>query len=415
MNPSSKTSLPTEDKHSPREKSSTHALSNQIDADGIDTNFLGSCGSVDLLLEHMTDAIILTKSDETIVYVNPAWEQQNRYKLDEVRGLTPAALHAYSEQPVWQTMQAAIQRDETWHGEVRNMRADGSDYETDLTIVPIQNGGGAPLYFVWINRDVTEEKMLAREQERFVTEVSHELRTPLTNIKFYLSLLEKGTLDNQARYIQTLKREAKRLQSITEDMLLISQFDMDKIEPSIESIDLNNLVLDVVAARTKLAKTHEVTIRYRSTSDPLLAKESLLESDNDLLAELLGQLLTNAIVYTGAGGKVEIETSICEKDEQMCCAISVCDSGFGIEASERERIFDRFYRGRSSHKMSISGTGLGLTICQQIADCLGGTLELESRPHIGSTFTFFLPLVDQQPVDQKTQQDSVLSRSAVLI
>lgn len=354
-------------------------------------------GSVALILDHLDDAIIIfTKNDETIIYVNPAWEQLNGYTLDEIRGQTGAFLHSSSSHTPWKQARAVIQHGKSWRGEVANRRADGTEYKTFMTITPLKNQQGESVYFAGVTHGDATKNALRQAQNALVNGLSHKLRTPLTNIKFYLSLLEKGAPDNRDRYMETLKRETKRLQAITNEMLLLSQFDMGEIEIYVEPIDLNKFISDLVTANVGLADAHEVEVRYAVDSDALYTESTVpkpeLESDTTLLKELLRQLLTNAIVYTSPGGEIEITTSQRKAGDQRWCAIAIRDSGFGIDPSEQERIFERFYRGRSSYEMSVSGTGLGLAICKLAAEHLGGKIELESTLAVGSTFTILLPL-----------------------
>lgn len=226
----------------------------------------------------------------------------------------------------------------------------------------------------------------------FVDDISHKLRTPLTNIKLYIALLEKSNPSNQARYTETLKRETNRLQHITEDMLMLSQFDLGKIEPCFELVDLAELLRDVVEAHKGLALSREVVLHDCAVGETPHTKFASVHSDTLLLKEAMQQLLTNAIVYTKKGGEVIVEATLRADGKQKWCAIAVRDTGAGIDAAEAKHIFERSYRGRSSLEMGIAGTGFGLTICREIASYLNGLIELKSALGVGSTFTLLLPI-----------------------
>ena len=399
MDPSTKISLPPEKQHSPQNASALYSPKSKSEFDFVNSssaipNSIEQIGSMDMLLQHVTDAVVLIKADQTIMYANSAWESLTGYTLDRVRGLSYALLQPSSEQAAWQSIHSIVEHGQTWRGELLALRVDGSEYESSLTIAPMYNDGGKLIYFAVVSRDISKEKMYLRAQETFITDVSHELRTPLTNINFYLSLLAKGAPDQQERYLETLNRESRRLQKITEDMLLLSQLDMDRVEPSVETIPLAGLLTDIVASRIMLANAKQVSIHYRPDHDLTGDAEPIsLESDKTLLAELLTQLLTNAITYTDVGGDVELEAGVFEKAGQMWCTISIRDNGFGVDRNEHELIFERFYRGTASHEMDISGTGLGLPLSRQIASRLGGKIEIESALQKGSTFTLSLPIV----------------------
>ncbi|MFN8595374.1 MAG: ATP-binding protein [Anaerolineae bacterium] len=223
-----------------------------------------------------------------------------------------------------------------------------------------------------------------RTKDQFVSNVSHELRTPLTNIKLYLNLLERGKPERSEEYMQTLRRETARLDKMIEDLLDLSRLDLGvtKIEPV--PTDLDDWLRQLIADRLQLANERGLTLEYEPVHDLPLAL-----IDPARLAEVVTNLVMNAIHYTPSGGTVNVSTGLCG-DEQKWVTFTVRDTGYGISAKDRPHVFERFYRGEVGRKATAPGTGLGLAISKEIVERLGGRLTLDSEPGQGAAFTVWL-------------------------
>jgi phosphoserine phosphatase RsbU/P len=232
---------------------------------------------------------------------------------------------------------------------------------------------------------------LSRLKSDFVSNVSHELRTPLANIITYLDLLDHGRPEKREQYMATLKREARLLQVLIEDLLQISRLDLGRAGPVMAPVDVNALVTQLVGDRTRLFADHGLTLRAETR-----AGLPCVPGDQKMLVQVLTNLMTNAMNYTPAGGTVTLRTSpgmggFGQTDGAwVACAVS--DDGPGITPEEQARLFERFYRGAAARRSGALGTGLGLAICQEIMARHGGHLTVESTMGQGSTFTLWLPL-----------------------
>jgi signal transduction histidine kinase len=228
--------------------------------------------------------------------------------------------------------------------------------------------------------------MLARLDEsfererRFTADASHELRTPIAAIQVIVGT----TLENHrssADYEQALvdiAEEAERLRTVSEDLLLLARG--DRHQPAArERVDLALLLDDVTASMRPLAEEKGLTLKL-DASGPLS-----LQGDTDRLIRLFVNLLDNAIKYTEKG--TITVTAGHAPDKQLC--ITVADTGVGIAPNHVPHIFERFYRTDASR--STRGTGLGLTIAQEIAQAHGGTIQVESSVGVGTSFTVLLP------------------------
>ncbi len=240
-------------------------------------------------------------------------------------------------------------------------------------------------------------------KSRFISNVSHELRTPLTSIRLYLRLLERGRRGEWTRYLDSLSREAERLQALIESILTISKLDAGHMQVELRPMDLNHLL-------QVLATDREPLFIRRGLLLHLDLAENLphVWADPKLIEQVVTNLLTNAMNYTPSGGEVRLRTALFREDGRSWVTFSVQDTGPGIPAEEREHLFERFYRGSAGYASKAPGTGLGLSICKEIVDLHRGRITVESIPRRGSTFTVWLPYTaepHQEEHDPHDQQD----------
>jgi len=228
------------------------------------------------------------------------------------------------------------------------------------------------------NRQLQE---LDRAKDQFISNVNHELRTPLANIKLYLSLLERGKPEKHAEYLQTLRREQRRLEKMIEDLLDLSRLDLGvtRIEPV--PVQLDGVLRPLVADRLHLAIERGLSLEYEAAPDvpPVLA-------DPERLTEVVTNLVTNAVNYTPSGGRIAVTTAAADG----WVTLAVRDTGPGIAAEDLPHLFERFYRGQVGRRASAPGTGLGLAISREIVERLGGRITVESEPGQGAVFTVWL-------------------------
>jgi GAF domain-containing protein len=237
------------------------------------------------------------------------------------------------------------------------------------------------------------EQALAKAQAadqlktRFVADVSHELRTPLTNIRLYLDLLDKGRTEKFADYLETLHRETSRLIDLIEDLLTVSRLDAGTAEMEPIWIDLNSMAAGLVEDRRRLVARVDLSIEF----DPQLDLP-LVRADERMISQVVANLMTNAVNYTPAGGRITVRTDTIADGEKKWARLAVVDTGLGIPENELPRLFERFFRGSASRARGISGTGLGLAICKEILDRHGGRITAVSEAGKGSAFTVWLPV-----------------------
>jgi signal transduction histidine kinase/uncharacterized PurR-regulated membrane protein YhhQ (DUF165 family) len=234
-----------------------------------------------------------------------------------------------------------------------------------------------------------------RLKTQFVSDVSHELRTPLSNILLYLELLGMGKPDRFESYLATLSRETERLVVLIDDLLTVSRLDADTVELKSNVVDLNSIARSLVEDRKRLFAKKDLQVGFELCGDlPGVI------ADDRMLSQVVANLMTNAMNYTSPGGRVTISTALEKENGKRWATLTVRDTGFGINKDEQDRVFQRFYRGEASRKVSAPGTGLGLAICEEIIQRHAGRISLESEQGAGSAFTIWLPL-ESEPLSRK--------------
>jgi signal transduction histidine kinase len=244
-----------------------------------------------------------------------------------------------------------------------------------------------------VHQDVTALKEAERLKDEFIGIAAHELRTPVAVLKGYAQMLIRQTArgngpelaDWQMEALQNIDQATVRLVALTEDLLDVTRLQAGRLHLSCEPGDLVALVRRVV---TRLQMTTEQHTLSLHTDLPYL----IVEADSQRLEQVLTNVITNAVKYSPQGGPIDI--AIEEDCRKKIAQISVRDFGIGIPLEQQPRIFGRFVRAENTNAYGITGTGLGLYLCREIIERLGGHIWFESVENRGSTFFLTLPLSD---------------------
>jgi signal transduction histidine kinase len=233
-------------------------------------------------------------------------------------------------------------------------------------------------------RHEVERELLRR---RFVTFVSHQLQTPLVAIHQYLDVLTRleGTADAEAKrasWMERCLRRTEEMQQLIRDWLTLAEVESGTMVQRREPVDVNHIVDEIVQTYQELARAHAVTL-----TAVLPEGGCVLRADRSGITVLIDNLVVNAIKYNRPAGSVTVTVEVGGGE----AVISVADTGIGIPVGDRPKLFDEFYRVHTPGTAKTSGTGLGLPICRRIVAELGGTIEVDSEEHVGSTFRVRLP------------------------
>jgi signal transduction histidine kinase len=239
-------------------------------------------------------------------------------------------------------------------------------------------------YLLWL--DVRRESRLAEMRSQFVSSVSHELKTPLTAIRMFAETLRMGRstdLNTQAEYLDTIINESERLTRLLNNVLDFSQIEQGKKTYQLVPTSLVEVVHTA-------ARALEYPLAQQGFELRLDVEESLpaLNADGDALQQAILNLLTNAMKYSGASREIDLRL----ERQNGQAVIQVTDYGLGIAREEQTTIFENFYRVLTPESKLIPGTGLGLTLVSHVAKAHGGSVEVQSAPGEGSTFSIHLPM-----------------------
>jgi len=239
---------------------------------------------------------------------------------------------------------------------------------------------------VMVLHDITELRRLEQVRTEFVANVSHELRTPLTAIHGYLETLLDGALEepeNARRFLEIVFRHTERLGRLTDDLTDLSNIELGRISLRLEPTSVADVADSVLAIIAPRAVTGQVTVAAK-----LPAGLPEVVADRDRLAQILINLVDNAVKYTPKGGRVWLEGRV---REPGVVEVAVCDTGTGIPKADLPRLTERFYRVDKARSRELGGTGLGLAIVKHLVLAHGGELTIDSELWKGTTVRFTLP------------------------
>jgi signal transduction histidine kinase len=238
--------------------------------------------------------------------------------------------------------------------------------------------------------DARRQLALAQQKTDFVSNVSHELKTPLTSIRMFAELMQNGRGESSAKYPQYLRIimvEAERLTRLINNVLDFARLERKQKQFDKKPIDLHAVIERAWEGHELHLRESGFTTRWQAAPGPYP-----VFGDEDALAQILVNLLSNAEKYAGERKEVELHTYL---DSGYAC-VSVLDRGVGVPAGDERKIFESFYRAHDSLSSGIQGSGLGLTLALQLAREHGGEVVYQPRTGGGSNFTLRIPLVKQE-------------------
>ena len=239
-----------------------------------------------------------------------------------------------------------------------------------------------PARSIVITRDITQTERVDAMRRDFVANVSHELRTPLTVVNGFLETLLDSDMpldDQRRRHLQLMHEQAGRMNRLIEDLLMLSRLESQESALLEEEVDMPRLLAEVVdEARALSNGRHAIE---------LASAAAKVRGSRDELRSAIGNLVSNAIRYTPAGGRIRVAWRLTDDG----ALVDVEDTGIGVAAEHIPRLTERFYRVDKSRSRETGGTGLGLAIVKHVLLRHDGRLDVVSTPGAGSTFSAWLP------------------------
>ena len=223
-----------------------------------------------------------------------------------------------------------------------------------------------------------------RLRRNLTADVAHELRTPLSNIQGYLEAIKDGLIQPTPETIDTIHGQALHLSRLVEDLRLLAQAEAGALQLQISPASLDDLLQSSVEAVRPRADAKGVTLNL--APQPSLPP---VELDATRIAQVIGNLLENAITHTPQGGAITVSAA---RAANNAVQITVSDTGHGIPSEHLPHLFDRFYRADPSRARATGGVGLGLTIARRLIEAHNGTIQAQSAPNQGTSFTLTLPI-----------------------
>ena len=330
---------------------------------------------LDTLFLHMADGVVAFDQQGRVIHSNPATE---RMLLRSV-GADSSYEELFGDLFPLHEVEAM-----EGQGHLSAERVVGGQY-LELLLAPFARGNqGGVLVLI---HDVTAQRKAEQMRKDFVANVSHELRTPLTNIRSYAETLADNYADlppNMAQnFLNVILNESDRMTHIVQDLLTLSRFDSGRSELNLTRFPFAKAVSDTYQAVLMEAQRHGHTIRLDM---PGQLPEVL--ADSERVMQVMMNIVSNAIKYTPDGGTIVLSAGA-EGDKVW---MSVDDNGIGIPDSDRDRIFERFYRVDKARSRQSGGTGLGLSIAYEIMKLHEGDLHLVDKAGPGLTIRMELPV-----------------------
>jgi PAS domain S-box-containing protein len=367
------------------------------------------------IVESSDDAIVSKTLQGIIKTWNKGAERIFGWTADEVIGkpitiiIPPDRLQ---EEPVILSRIQAGERVD--HFQTIRVTKDGRKINISVTISPVRDETGRIIGASKIARDITEQKRLQRELEEakesaeaanrakdhFLSVLSHELRTPLTPVLAAVSLIEQDPAVPRefAEQLRMIRRNVETEARLVDDLLDLTRIARGKVQLHPEVLDAHAIIRHVIGMFDAEAEAKGLTVALA-----LRARQSQVWADPGRFQQVLLNLVSNAVKFTPAGGRVTLSLRRAWQSADggtyseprpgavPVAQLSVRDTGIGIPTGEQGKMFTRFFRASTAQKNAVPGVGLGLAITKAITTAHGGTLDLQSAEGAGTTFTLTLP------------------------
>ncbi len=355
--------------------------------DDLTTQLLARMGFINRILSSMDEGVLVADLTGRIVFANREAQQLFGCEEPELTGKYFADFLAGRGKLEIQKLNEAISAALDGYStqlEFEILKPEPRYFLLLLSTLETNPEDNSAIGVVALISDITKRVELDRMKTETLQLVSHELRTPLTSIQGLSDVLLKFPVEaaESREMVSVINAEAVRLGETINRYLDLTRLESGAQPLRLSSIRCQELVADCVRQLSVFAA--ERGVRLESQVEPGLP---LLQADEQLLAQALSNLVSNAIKYSPLGTEVVIAVRFSQNN----FVISVRDQGFGIEPEAQERIFEKFFRLERDTSSNIVGTGLGLSLVKEIVEQHGGRIAVESAPNAGSTFTIFLP------------------------
>ena len=373
------------------------------------------------LIEAAPQVIWVADADGQVALLNKAWHEfSGRTDAESLGTRWAEALHPEDLPDVLAKWERAYTHGETYSGECRFQAKDGS-YETFIFIgTPVRDDSGKIINWVGINTNIADRvqaeialqeakdaaEYANRAKSEFLATMSHELRTPLNAIIGFSEILRDEILgainDEQKELILDVHTSGNHLLSMINDILDLSKIEAGKMDLQLETFSVKEAVTEVNTIVNALANRKQIQLSLE------LNQDVWIEADKIKFKQILYNLLSNAVKFTDERGKVTTKFEV----SGSALLGSVTDTGVGISAQDRAKLFQPFTQLDASSTRAHSGTGLGLALTNRLIQLHGGKIWVDSAIDEGSTFSFTFPLHQQEQQVEVAVPDASTSETA---
>ena len=353
------------------------------------------------IIRNVADGVIVTDLDKNILVLNSVAEKW--FNVHETEAVNNPIDQFIKNKELLSLIDKVVARENGTEPVEIPIKFAGQTKQSFLAAksarVALEDGG--ILGIATILRDITREKEIDRMKTELVSMVAHELRSPLTSVSgFSELLLDKDTTKEQAEeYASIILKESNRLSDLINKFLDISKIESGKSQAQKSVMNLSDTIEIVTSTNMHIAERKGIRVNVDVQEDL-----GTVYADPAMMDQVVLNLFSNAIKYSPENSEVKIKA----KENNDTIEISVIDQGYGIPKESLPKIFKKFYRVTEHEKVrEITGSGLGLSLVREILEIHGGSIKVSSRLGKGSTFTFTLPLSDNQinhSIDQKEEE-----------
>ena len=361
-----------------------------------------------LAVESTYDHVVITDPDGIVLYANKSVERITGFQINEILGKKAGSKELWGglmPLETYQLMWKTIKTDKKpFISEVTNKRKNGEQYTAQATINPVLGRGGEVIFFVGVERDITHEKEVDKVKTEFVSLASHQLRTPLSAINWYAEMLLNGDAGklstDQQDFVQEIYKGNQRMVNLVNSLLNVSRLELGTFAVETTNVDLKQLIQEELKElQPKIAAAQHTVNAAISPDVPTI------KADGNLLGMVVQNLLSNAVKYTPNKGQIEVTLRNVKAHEVVgkypsqedSILFSVKDNGYGIPASQQDRIFTKLFRADNIAEKDVEGTGLGLYIVKEIVELAEGQIWFESAENQGTNFLVLIPTKGMKP------------------
>jgi len=345
------------------------------------------------IINCMGDGVLVCDRDGRIVLTNPAASRM--FKVSETSLLGNSLLECNLHPELFKTIDESLKTKDINYTSVSQELSLGESGEIFLRAhtAPVRNDIGETIGSVTVLQDISHLKELDKMKSDFIAMVAHELRAPIASVEQQLTVILNKmageVTEKQEQLLSRAKERTKGLLTLIKDLLDISKIEAGKMVQYKEPLNLRELIQRVIDLMRAEAEAKKIDLQFLTPS-----ANPIIHADRNSMEGIFTNLISNAIKYTPEGGKVWVILA----EEGGFAKTTVSDTGIGIKKEDLPRIFDKFYRVKTTETRQIIGTGLGLSIVKSIVDAHLGSISVESEVGKGTTFAVLLPKESSQTI-----------------